>query len=219
MVYAMLNTGGVAHPIYWFERDGDGEFFTPNGEAVRKSLLATPIDGARITSGFGARKHPILGFTKVHKGIDFGAPTGTPIYAAGNGTVVEIGSKGAYGKYIRLKHNGTFQTAYAHTSKFAKGLKKGDKVKQGQVIAYVGTTGRSTGPHLHFEVLENGAQVNPKKIKSTGGDKLAGKDLKAFKAQVAVIDLERQQLRNVVEIAETPGAAPVDCSTDQGCEN
>jgi murein DD-endopeptidase MepM/ murein hydrolase activator NlpD len=219
MLYAMLHTSGVARPIYWFERDGEGEFFTPKGEAVRKSLLATPIDGARITSGFGARKHPILGYTKMHKGMDFGAPTGTPIYAAGNGTVVEIGKKGAYGNYIRLKHNGTFQTAYAHASKFAKGLKKGDKVKQGEVIAYVGTTGRSTGPHLHFEVLENGTQVNPKKIKSTGGDKLAGKDLKAFKALVAKIDAERQSLRNVVEIAETPGATPIDCSGDQGCEN
>lgn len=219
MLYAMLNTSGVAHPIYWFERDGDGEFFTPKGEAVRKNLLATPIDGARITSGFGQRKHPILGYTKMHKGMDFGAPTGTPIYAAGNGTVVEIGKKGAYGNYIRLKHNGTYQTAYAHASKFAKGLKKGDKVKQGQVIAYVGTTGRSTGPHLHFEVLEAGVQINPKKIKSTGGDKLAGKDLKTFKALVAAVDAERQLLRNVVEIAETPGTAPLDCSTDQGCEN
>lgn len=219
MLYAMLNTSGVARPIYWFERDGDGQFFTPKGEAVRKSLLATPIDGARITSGFGVRKHPILGYTKMHKGMDFGAPTGTPIYAAGNGTVVEIGDKGSYGKYIRLKHNGTVQSAYAHTSRFAKGLKKGDKVKQGDVIAYVGTTGRSTGPHLHFEVLENGTQVNPKKIKSAGGDKLAGKDLKAFKALVAEIDAERQTLRNVVEIAETPGAAAIDCSGDQGCEN
>lgn len=219
MLYATLTTSGVAHPIYWFERDGDGEFFTPKGEAVRKSLLATPIDGARITSGFGARKHPILGYTKMHKGMDFGAPTGTPIYAAGNGTVVEIGKKGAYGNYVRIKHNGTFQTAYAHASKFAKGLKKGDKVKQGEVIAYVGTTGRSTGPHLHFEVLENGTQVNPKKIKSTGGDKLQGKDLKAFKALVASIDAERQKLRNVVEIAETPGADAIDCTSDDGCQN
>lgn len=219
MLYAMLHTSGVAHPIYWFEREGDGEFFTPKGEAVRKSLLATPIDGARITSGFGKRKHPILGYTKMHKGMDFGAPNGTPIYAAGNGTVVEIGKKGAYGNYVRIKHNGTYQTAYAHASKFAKGLRKGDKVKQGEVIAYVGTTGRSTGPHLHFEVLENGTQVNPKKIKSTGGDKLAGKELMAFKALVAEIDAERQKLRNVLEIAETPGAAAIDCTGETGCEN
>ncbi len=172
-------------------------------KAVRKTLLATPIDGARITSGFGAREHPILGYTKMHKGIDFGAPTGTPIFAAGNGTIVEMGRKGSYGNYVRIKHNGTYQTAYAHTSRFAKGLHKGDKVKQGQVIAYVGTTGRSTGPHLHFEVLLNGAQVNPKTVKSTGSSKLAGKDLKAFKAQVASIDADRQRMRGAVEIAET----------------
>ncbi|WP_374382788.1 M23 family metallopeptidase [Dongia sp.] len=218
LLYAALNTSGVDRQIYWFEQNGDGEFYNSKGEAVRKSLLATPIDGARITSGFGARKHPILGYTKMHKGMDFGAPTGTPIFAAGNGTVVEMGPKGSYGNYVRIKHNGTYQTAYAHTSRFAKGLHKGDKVKQGQVIAYVGTTGRSTGPHLHFEVIENGVQVNPKKIKSTGSTKLAGKDLKAFKDQVASIDAERQRMRGAVEIAERPDAAPADCGP-QGCEN
>lgn len=218
LLYAALNTSGVDRQIYWFEQNGDGEFYNSKGEAVRKSLLATPIDGARITSGFGARKHPILGYTKMHKGMDFGAPTGTPIFAAGNGTIVEMGPKGAYGNYVRIKHNGTYQTAYAHTNRFAKGLHKGDKVKQGQVIAYVGTTGRSTGPHLHFEVIENGVQVNPKKIKSTGSTKLAGKDLKAFKAQVASIDTERQRLRGAVEIAERSDNSAADCGP-QGCEN
>jgi murein DD-endopeptidase MepM/ murein hydrolase activator NlpD len=219
MLYAALTTSGVTRQIYWFEQDGDGQFYSPKGEAVRKTLLATPIDGARITSGFGARKHPILGYTKVHKGVDFGAPTGTPIFAAGNGTVVEIGRKGAYGNYVRIKHNGTYQTAYAHTSRFAKGLRKGDKVKQGQVIAYVGTTGRSTGPHLHFEVLVGGVQINPKNVKSTGSSKLAGKDLKAFKAQVATIDADRQRMRGAVEIAERPDAGTVDCNDPQGCQN
>jgi murein DD-endopeptidase MepM/ murein hydrolase activator NlpD len=219
MLYAALNTGGVARQIYWFERDGEGQFYNAKGEAVRKTLLATPVDGTRITSGFGARKHPILGYTKMHKGMDFGAPTGTPIFAAGNGTIVEIGRKGAYGNYVRIRHNGTYQTAYAHASRFAKGLKKGDKVKQGQVIAYVGTTGRSTGPHLHFEVLVDGVQVNPKKIKSTGSSKLAGKDLKSFHAQVAAIDAERQRMRGAVEIAERPDAPAVDCSDPQGCQN
>ncbi len=219
MLYAALNTSGITRQIYWFEHDGEGEFYNSKGEAVRKTLLATPVDGARITSGFGARKHPILGYTKMHKGMDFGAPTGTPIYAAGNGTIVEMGPKGAYGNYVRIKHNGTYQTAYAHTSRFAKGLHKGDKVKQGQVIAYVGTTGRSTGPHLHFEVLVDGVQVNPKKIKSTGSSKLAGKDLKAFKDQVASIDADRQRMRGAVEIAERPDAAPADCDDAQGCQN
>jgi murein DD-endopeptidase MepM/ murein hydrolase activator NlpD len=219
MLYAALNTGGVPRQIYWFERDGDGQFYNEKGEAVRKTLLATPIDGARITSGFGARTHPILGYTKVHKGVDFGAPTGTPIFAAGNGVVVEMGSKGSYGNYVRIKHNGTYQTAYAHTSRFAQGLHKGDKVKQGQVIAYVGTTGRSTGPHLHFEVLVDGVQVNPKTVKSTGSGKLAGKDLKAFRGQVSSIDADRQRLRGAVEIAERPDAAAPDCNDPQSCEN
>lgn len=219
MLYAALTTSGVTRQIYWFERDGDGQFYNPKGEAVRKTLLATPIDGARITSGFGARTHPILGYTKVHKGVDFGAPTGTPIFAAGNGVIVEIGPKGSYGNYVRIKHNGTYQTAYAHTSRFAKGLHKGDKVKQGQVIAYVGTTGRSTGPHLHFEVLVDGSQVNPKTVKSTGSSKLAGNDLKAFKAEVASIDADRQRMRGAVEIAERPDASAPDCGDQQGCEN
>jgi murein DD-endopeptidase MepM/ murein hydrolase activator NlpD len=219
MLYAALTTGGITRQIYWFERDGDGQFYSQNGEAVRKTLLATPIDGARITSGFGAREHPILGYTKMHKGVDFGAPTGTPIFAAGNGIIVEMGPKGSYGNYVRIKHNGTYQTAYAHTSRFAKGLHKGDKVKQGQVIAYVGTTGRSTGPHLHFEVLLNGSQVNPKTVKSTGSSKLAGKDLKAFKDQVASIDADRQRMRGAVEIAERPDANALDCGDPQGCEN
>nr|WP_298686135.1 peptidoglycan DD-metalloendopeptidase family protein [uncultured Dongia sp.] len=219
MLYAALTTSGITRPIYWFEQNGDGQFYNSKGEAVRKTLLATPVDGARITSGFGARKHPILGYTKMHKGMDFGAPTGTPIFAAGNGTIVEMGRKGAYGNYVRIKHNGTYQTAYAHTSRFAKGLHKGDKVKQGQVIAYVGTTGRSTGPHLHFEVLVGGVQINPKNVKSTGSSKLAGKDLKAFKAQVATIDTDRQRMRGAVEIAERPDAGTVDCNDPQGCQN
>lgn len=219
MLYAALTTGGETRQIYWFERDGEGQFYNPKGEAVRKTLLATPIDGARITSGFGARKHPILGYTKMHKGVDFGAPTGTPIFAAGNGVIVEMGRKGAYGNYVRIKHNGTYQTAYAHTSRFAKGLHKGDKVKQGQVIAYVGTTGRSTGPHLHFEVLVNGGQVNPKTVKSTGSSKLAGRDMKDFKAQVAGIDADRQRMRGTVEVAERPDAGVLDCGNPQGCEN
>jgi murein DD-endopeptidase MepM/ murein hydrolase activator NlpD len=148
ILFASLTLSGKEIPIYYFERDGEGEYFTPGGEAIRKSLLRTPVDGARITSGFGMRMHPLLGYSKMHKGIDFGAPTGTPIYAAGSGTVVEIGKKGAYGNYIRIRHNGDYQTAYAHMSRFAKGLVQGEKVKQGQVIGYVGAAGRAPGPPL-----------------------------------------------------------------------
>ena len=219
ILFASLTLSGKTIPVYYFERDGDGEYFTPKGEAIRKSLLRTPVDGARITSGFGMRMHPVLGFSKMHKGIDFGAPTGTPIFAAGNGTVVEIGKKGSYGNYIRIRHNGEYQTAYAHMSKFAKGLNKGEKVKQGQVIGYVGATGRVTGPHLHYEIMVAGKQVNPGKVKTVASNKLTGKQLKAFQAQVAKIDAQRTEQTKQQLIAERPDAPPLDCSTPAGCEN
>jgi murein DD-endopeptidase MepM/ murein hydrolase activator NlpD len=219
ILFASLTLSGKTIPVYYFERDGDGEYFTPSGEAIRKSLLRTPVDGARITSGFGMRMHPLLGYSKMHKGIDFGAPTGTPIFAAGSGTIVEIGKKGAYGNYVRIRHSGDYQTAYAHMSKFAKGLKKGEKVKQGDVIGYVGATGRVTGPHLHYEIMVAGAQVNPAKVKTVASNKLTGKQLKAFQAQVAEIDAERTEQAKQQLIAERPDAAPLDCSTTAGCEN
>ena len=223
MLYAALTMGGETKPIYYFEHDGDGdgdgEYYNALGEAIRKSLLRTPIDGAKITSTFGMRTHPILGYSKMHKGVDFGAPTGTPIYAAGNGVVVDLGQKNGYGNYVKIRHNGTYETAYAHCSRFASGLHKGDRVKQGEVIAYVGATGRATGPHLHFEVLVAGAQVNPKSVKNTTGDKLAGADLKAFKAQVAAIDAERHDLTVKTEIASRPDDQDPGCTTARGCPN
>ena len=219
ILFASLTLSGKTIPVYYFERDGEGEYFTPTGEAIRKSLLRTPVDGARITSGFGMRMHPLLGYSKMHKGVDFGAPTGTPIYAAGSGTIVEIGRKGAYGNYVRIRHNGEYQTAYAHMSKFAKGLHKGDKVKQGQVIGYVGATGRVTGAHLHYEILVGGAQVNPGKVKTVASNKLSGKQLKAFQAQMAKIDAQRTEQAKQQLIAERPDAAPLDCTTPSGCEN
>jgi murein DD-endopeptidase MepM/ murein hydrolase activator NlpD len=219
ILFASLTLSGKTIPVYYFERDGEGQYFTPNGEAIRKSLLRTPVDGARITSGFGMRMHPLLGYSKMHKGVDFGAPTGTPIYAAGSGTIIEIGRKGAYGNYIRIRHNGEYQTAYAHMSKFAKGLRKGDKVKQGDVIGYVGTTGRSTGPHLHYEIMAGGTQINPAKVKTVASNKLTGKQLKAFQAHMAKLDAELREQAVQQLIAERPGAAPLDCSTPAGCEN
>jgi murein DD-endopeptidase MepM/ murein hydrolase activator NlpD len=219
VLFASLTLSGKTIPVYYFERDGDGEYFTPNGEAIRKSLLKTPVDGARITSGFGMRMHPVLGFSKMHKGIDFGAPTGTPIFAAGTGTIVEIGRKGSYGNYIRIRHSGDYQTAYAHMSKFAKGLKKGAKVKQGEVIGYVGATGRVTGPHLHYEIMMAGAQVNPAKVKTVASNKLTGKQLKAFQAEIVKIDAERKEQAQQRLIAERPDALPLDCGVPAGCEN
>jgi murein DD-endopeptidase MepM/ murein hydrolase activator NlpD len=221
LLYASLTIGGKPTPIYYFERDGDGEYFTADGVAVRKSLLKTPIDGARITSGFGMRINPVLGYSAMHQGIDFGAPNGTPIFAAGNGVVEEIGWKNGYGKFIKLRHNGTYETAYGHTSRFASGLKKGSKVKQGQVIAYVGATGRATGPHLHFEIMVNGKHVNPSTVKTVSSDKLNGPGLKAFKAQVAEIQKQRRDLINRAEIADQSGgtAPTLDCSRQRGCPN
>ena len=219
ILFASLTLSGKTIPVYYFERDGDGEYFTPKGEAIRKSLLRTPVDGARITSGFGMRMHPLLGYSKMHKGVDFGAPTGTPIYAAGSGTIVEMTKNSSYGNYVRIRHNGEYQTAYAHMNKFAKGLKKGDRVKQGDVIGYVGATGRATGPHLHYEILVDGAQVNPAKIKMASGDKLTGKQLKAFEAQMAKIDAERKRQADQQLIAETPGSLDRSCGIDTGCQN
>ena len=144
--------------------------------------MRTPIDGARLSSTFGKRKHPILGYTRMHKGVDFAAPRGTPVYAAGHGTVVYAGRKGGYGNYIKLRHNGTYETAYAHLKGFARGVSKGKRVEQGQVIGYVGTTGRSTGPHLHYEVMMSNNQVNPLRVRMPSGKTLKGKYLARFKA-------------------------------------
>ncbi len=181
VLYAELKTRGKSLKLYSFTNSaGVTSYYNEKGENVKKALLRTPIDGARISSGFGMRKHPILGYSKMHRGMDFAAPRGTPIYAAGDGIVDFAGPFGSYGNYVRIRHNGTYSTAYAHTTRFASGIRKGSKVRQGQVIAYVGTTGRSTGPHLHYEILRGNLQVNPAGIKFAGGDKLAGRELAKF---------------------------------------
>lgn len=181
VLYASLKLSGETIAIYRFtDGNGNTDYFNAKGESVRKALLKTPVDGARITSGFGMRNHPILGYSKMHKGIDFGVPTGTPIQAAGYGVVDFAGANGAYGYYVRIKHDDKYSTAYAHMSRFAQGIRKGTKVNQGQIIGFVGSTGRSTGPHLHYEILAGGGQVNPLSIKFQSGSKLAGKDLQKF---------------------------------------
>jgi murein DD-endopeptidase MepM/ murein hydrolase activator NlpD len=174
--------------MYLNTADKRNEYFDAKGNSVRKSLLRTPINGARISSGFGVRRHPILGYTKIHKGIDFAAPSGTPILAAGAGTITYYNKKGGYGNFVQIRHNSDYSTAYAHASRFVKRLRVGSKVKQGDVVAYVGTTGRSTGPHLHYEIIFRGKQVNPSKVKSTSGLRLAGKELKKFLAAKEEID-------------------------------
>jgi murein DD-endopeptidase MepM/ murein hydrolase activator NlpD len=204
VLYAMLETKGKEYRIYRFQ-DGQGaRFYNEKGESIIKKMLRTPIDGARISSGFGMRKHPILGYSKMHKGLDFAAPTGTPIFAAGDGVIEYAGLNGSYGNYIKIKHNATYRSAYAHMSRFARGMGKGRKVRQGEIIGYVGTTGRSTGPHLHYELLKNGGQVNPAGIQFAGGDKLGGGQLAAFRTQVKKIhaDVARLSRPTDTKVAE-----------------
>jgi murein DD-endopeptidase MepM/ murein hydrolase activator NlpD len=175
--------------FYRFERPhGDVEYFDQFGKNIKGFLLRTPVDGAHITSLFGLRKHPILGYTRQHQGIDFGAGVGTPILAAGDGVVVEAGRKGGYGNWLRIHHTGVWDTGYGHISRFAKGIRPGVHVRQGQVVAYVGATGLATGPHLHYEIWQRGQRVNPLSAKVPQGTVLAGRDLKTFQAERARID-------------------------------
>jgi len=203
IAFASLTLSGRELRLYRYSLpDGRVEWFNPKGDSVRKALLRTPIDGAKITSGFGMRLHPILGYSRMHKGIDFGAPMGTPIFAAGDGVIAQIGPYAGYGNYVRIKHNATYGTAYAHISRFAGGLRVGSRVRQGQVIAYVGMTGEATGPHLHFEVLINGKQINPQSVKLPTGEKLQGKELKSFLAYAARIDRQRRDLTQKALVAQ-----------------
>lgn len=179
--YASLTVNNENIRIYRFEtKDGEVDFYREDGRSIHKTLMKTPINGAVVSSRYGPRKHPVLGYTRMHKGIDFAAPTGTPIYAAGDGRIDFVGKHGGHGKYIRIQHNSQYATAYGHMSRFAKGMVRNKRVKQGQVIGYVGSTGISTGPHLHYEVVMYGKQVNPMTVKIPPGRKLAGADLAAF---------------------------------------
>lgn len=189
VLFAALRVNGQDIPVYRFEMpDGAVDYFTPDGHSIRKALMKTPVEGARLSSGYGMRKHPVLGYNKMHKGLDFAAPTGTPIYAAGDGTIEKLGPWSSYGNYVRIRHNSTLKTAYAHLHKFANGLSAGSRVKQGQIIGYVGSTGRSTGPHLHYEVMINGKQVNPSTVDLPQGESLKGELLTAFQRQVKTMD-------------------------------
>ena len=180
--YAQLTLDGVTKTYYrYVNADGQVDYLDGNGKSASKALLKTPVAGSKITSGFGMRMHPLLGYTKMHTGVDFGVPYGTPIRSAGAGLVEIAGLHGAYGVTIEIKHNNRFETLYAHMSKLADGIHAGMKVNQGQIIGYVGATGRATGPHLHYEVRVAGQPVNPLKVKATGGKQLAGKDLQKYK--------------------------------------
>jgi murein DD-endopeptidase MepM/ murein hydrolase activator NlpD len=174
--------------FYAFDRDGKTQFFDELGKNIKGFLLRTPVDGARITSTFGARKHPVLGYTRAHKGVDFGAGTGTPILAAGDGVVLEARRWSGYGNWLRIRHSGQWDTGYGHISRYAPGIKAGTRVHQGQVVAYVGSTGLATGPHLHYEVWLNGQRVNPIGAKVPQGTILGGSELASFKSKKSRID-------------------------------
>jgi murein DD-endopeptidase MepM/ murein hydrolase activator NlpD len=194
LLYAALSINGRLLEGYRFEPDeGAGEYFDRNGRSLKKFLMRTPIDGARLSSRFGMRRHPILGYNRMHQGVDFAAPTGTPIYAAGDGTVAVAKRNGGYGRYVRIRHTGEYATAYGHMSRIAQGIVSGRRVQQGQVIGYVGATGRATGPHLHYEVLRNGTQINPLQIKQPANQQLAGAALERFRKEVARIDRLRDE--------------------------
>ncbi len=199
---ATLTLSGKPLTYYRFHPKGEprADYFNAKGQSVRKTLMRTPIDGARLSSGFGKRRHSILGYTRMHKGTDFAARRGTPIKAAGDGVIEAIGTKGTYGRYIRIRHNSEFSTAYAHMNGYRKGLKRNSRVSQGQIIGYVGTSGRSTGPHLHYEVLRNGKQVNPLSIKLPTGIKLAGANLTAFQSHRGKMDATAANLPWLDEI-------------------
>ncbi|MBI3514016.1 MAG: peptidoglycan DD-metalloendopeptidase family protein [Proteobacteria bacterium] len=192
MIYGALSLSGNLLELYRYEpRDGSApDYFNPKGESAKKALLRTPVDGAKLTSGYGMRNHPILGYSRMHRGIDFGAPAGTPIMAAGDGVVEVAGANGGYGNYVRIRHNSNHATAYAHLSRFGLGVRHGAWVRQGQIVGYVGATGLATGPHLHYEVLANDHQVNPMSVKLPSGRQLAGAELRRFGA--AMGDIERK---------------------------
>ena len=184
ILYALISINGNKLEYFKFlTNDGFIDYFNKDGKNVKKSILKTPLDGARLSSNFGMRKHPILGYNKMHKGVDFAAPTGTPIYAGGNGVIEYIGNNGGYGKYIRIRHNNEYKTAYGHMSGFKKGLSKGARVNQGEIIGYVGSTGRSTGPHLHYEIIFQNKQINPLKLKLPSGKVLKGDELSKFQRE------------------------------------
>lgn len=204
LLYSHLDLKGRKSKGYYrFTTPDDGitSYYDLKGRSAAKSLMRTPISGARITSRFGMRRHPILGYSKMHAGIDFGAAYGTPVKAAGSGKVEVARRVGAYGKYIRIKHSNGYKTAYAHLSRYAKSVKAGRKVRQGQIIGYVGSTGRSTGPHLHYEVLRGDRRINPLRVRIAGGRRLKGKMLKKFKRMVAKIDSLRAKAPTTTRLA------------------
>jgi murein DD-endopeptidase MepM/ murein hydrolase activator NlpD len=217
ILYGRLVTSGKVHSLYRYASavDGSIDYYDEKGQSAKKFLMKTPVDGARLSSGYGMRFHPILGYTKMHKGVDFAAPRGTPVMAAGQGTVEFASRNGSYGNYVRIRHGNGYKTAYAHLNSFARGIKKGAHVRQGQIIGYVGTTGRSTGPHLHYEIMLANKQVNPMSIRVPTGRKLAGSELAAFATARVAIETDMAQATVLSSTATADIAPPASSSVNR----
>ena len=194
VIFADLILRNQKNTFYYFNEKSSAGHYDKNGKSVKKALMKTPINGARLSSSFGMRKHPIDGYNKLHKGTDFAAPLGTPIMASGDGKIIRAKWCGGGGNCIKIKHNSTYSTIYAHMSKFAVGIKNGVRVKQGQIIGYVGSTGKSTGPHLHYEVIKNGKKINSQKLKLPSGKILTGKNRELFEINRIKVDVLKSEL-------------------------
>ena len=193
ILFANLILSGEDNSLYYFDKEGSEGHYDRNGKSIEKALMKTPINGARLSSSYGMRKHPIDGFNKMHRGTDFAAPMGTPIMASGSGIIKKAGWCGGGGNCVQIRHNSTYETVYAHMSKFARGIKSGIRVKQGQTIGYVGSTGKSTGPHLHYEVIVNGKKVNSQTLKLPSGKILKGEERKIFETKKIQLDVLKSE--------------------------
>ena len=194
ILYANLNLSGENNSLYYFDKKGSEGHYDENGKSVKKALMKTPINGARLSSPFGMRKHPIDGFNKMHKGTDFAAPMGTPIMASGDGVITRARWCGGGGNCIKIRHNSTYETVYAHMRNFARGIKEGLRIKQGQIIGFVGSTGKSTGPHLHYEVIKNGKKINSQTLKLPSGKALKNKERQEFEINKIKLDVLKSEL-------------------------
>jgi len=194
IIFSDLKLSGINNSLYYFNKKGNEGHYDKNGKSVKKALMKTPINGARLSSAFGMRKHPIDGYNKMHKGTDFAAPMGTPIMASGDGIVTRARWCGGGGNCVKIKHNSNYQTVYAHMKNFALGIREGRRVKQGQIIGYVGSTGKSTGPHLHYEVIKNGKKINSQKLKLPSGKILKSKERNRFEVEKIKLDVLKSEL-------------------------
>ena len=194
ILYANMILRGLKNELYYFDKEKFKGHYDKNGKSARKALMKTPINGARLSSSFGLRKHPILGYNKMHRGTDFAAPEGTPVMASGDGKIIRARWCGGGGNCVKIKHNSTYSTVYAHLSKFGSGIKEGTRVKQGRIIGYVGSTGLSTGPHLHYEVIENGKKINSQTLKLPSGKTLTGQNRELFEVKKIKINVTKSEI-------------------------